>query len=355
MHPDFIELSAALRNEYLLKTEHYFATKQQQWFDAFTEHIQSICAEIVKQQNDLSIPSISRIEYTMLYTNFINRRYIAEVWVYDDNLYLDKNQRMIGTYDISFLFVYFDELWDKLLSTRKRFVGKVTSHEVTSFLIHTLPDFYSYLANTARRAVVELYDKHPLTEILKNETFMISVGDYMVNAEPIYIEGTNKNVKALIKYFSKQLEHEYTFGDYSGLDFSGCSFTYTEFSYSQFRHSFMNNMSLEGSVLTGANFYKAKMENCCLDNCFIYETDFSYAVLKNARFINARGRSGLPDKKEWKNAGFLPVSFRYADLTNADFSGADLTGADFTGAKLDGANFSYTLLDSAVFSDSINR
>ena len=354
MHPDFIELSTTLRNDYLLKTEALFADQQQLWFTAFTKHFQSICAEIVQLQNESSLQAISRIEYNMLYTNFVDRRYVAEVWVYGDMLYLDESQRMIGEYDISFLFVYFSELWDKLLSARKRYVGKVAAQEVASFMLQTLPDFYSYLANIARRAIVELFDKQPFTDIIKNGAFKISVGDYMAYTTPVYIESKNKDIKVLHKHLKKRLEIGYTFQDYSGLDYSGCSFTYTDFSYSQFRHSRLINMSIEGSILIGASFYKAHMENCCLNNCSIYETDFTHTILRNASFINARGRAGLPNDKEWRHVGFLPVCFRHADLTNADFTGANLTGADFTDAILDGVDFTYAILDGAIFSDGVD-
>ena len=353
MHTDFIELSATLRNEYLLKTEALYVIQQQRWFAAFAENFQTICAEIEKLQRELSLSPISRIEYTMLYSNFINRRYISEVWVCGEKLYIDKNQRIIGEFDISQLFVFFNELWDKLLSARKRYVGKVTAKDVTSIMIQALPEFYSYLANIVRRAIPDLLDKQPFANIIKNETFKIYVGDYMANTIPVYIESKKKDSKALHKQINKRLDKEYTFQDYSGLDFSGRSYTYIEFSYSQFRHCNMTNASLEGSALIGASFQKANMENCCLNNCAIYEADFSHAVLKNARLINVRGRAGLPNEKEWLHAGVLPVSFRHADLTNVDFSCADLTGADFTDAILNGVNFTSTILDGAIFGDRI--
>jgi hypothetical protein len=355
LHTDFIESYTTLHNEYLLKTEALFAAHLQRWSDAFTKHFHSICAEIVKLQNNSSLQAISRIEYNMLYTNFVNRRYVADVWVYGNELYLDKSQCIIGEYDISFLFVYFNELWDMLLSVRKRYAGKVAAQEVASFMIQALPDFYSYLASIARRSIMDLSDKQPFAAIVKNETFRVDVGDYMASTAPVYVESKNKDSKALSKHFKKRLEKEYTFQDFSGLDFSGCSFTYTEFSYSQFRHSRLINMSLEGSILIGASFYKANMENCCLCNCSIYETDFTHAILRNANFVNARGRAGLPNDKEWRHAGFLPVSFRHADLTNADFTGANLVGADFTDAILDGVEFTYAVLDGAIFSDSIDK
>jgi len=349
LHKDFIELSAILRNKFLLKTEAVFAAQKQRWFTEFAGHFQSVCTDIIKLQNESTLPAISRIEYTMLYSNFIDRRYVAEVWVYDDERYLDKKQRLIGEYDISFLFACFDELWNKLLGARKRYVGKVTAQEITSFMMQTLPDFYSYLVNTARFAIMGLVDKKPFSDIAMNDELKINVGGYMAGTEPVFVVSKNKDAEALAEKFKERLENEYTFEDYSGLDFSGRSFMFTEFRYSQFRYSCLNNASLEGSALIGASFHKAVMENCCLNNCSIYEADFSYAKLKNSSFVNAQGRAGLPNAKEWRYAGFLPVSFRYADLTNADFTGADLTGADFTGAILDCADFTRADLTGAVF------
>jgi len=291
----------------------------------------------------------------MLYANFVNRRYTAEVWVYGDNWYCDKNQRMVGEYDISFLFGYFDELWDKLLSARKRYVGKVTAQEVAAFMLEILPDFYSYLINIARFAITDCIDKKPFIDIAKNEAFRVNVGDYKAKTEPVFTVSKNKDAVALAKWFEERLENEYCFEDYSGLDFSGRSFTHTEFRYSQFRDSNLNNVSLENSALIGASFRRARMENCRLDNCSIYEADFSYAILRNASFVSARGRAGLPNEKEWRHVGFLPVNFRHADLTNADFRWANLTGADFTGAILTDADFTGAILDGAGFDGSIDK
>jgi uncharacterized protein YjbI with pentapeptide repeats len=91
------------------------------------------------------------------------------------------------------------------------------------------------------------------------------------------------------------------------------------------------------------------MEGCHLDNSAIFEADFSNAILRNASFKNAKAKAGLINEKEWKFPGFLPTSFRNADLTDADFTGADLTGADFTGAVLRGTDFTNAVLANAIF------
>ena len=356
MHDDFIKLYTSLRNEYLLKTEALFTAQKQFWLADFTGHFQTICNEIVKRQNELCLSSISHIDFTMLYSNFLNRRYVVEVWVYGDRAYLDKDQQVINEYDLSFLFVYFSELWNKLLSSRKRYVGKVTANEITTYMIETLPDFFSYFTNTIRYAIVDSVENSPFINISKNKTFTINSGEYMAKTETIYSESKNKDVNKLSEWFSEHLNNKYTFGDYSCLDFSGKSFFYTDFRYAQFRRATLNFVNFEGSILIGSNFRTATMEGCSMDNCSIYEADFSGAILKKASFRNASAKAGLPSVREWRFVGFLPVSFRSADLTNADFTKANLIGADFTGAILDGADFTDAILDDAIFSDisSIN-
>jgi len=276
---------------------------------------------------------------------------VAEVWVYGDEWYLDEGQRKIGEYDISSLFVHFDELWDNLLSHRKRYIGKVSSQEVTSFMIQVLPKFYSYLTNIARFAIIDFVDEEPFTNIVKNDVFKVRVGDYMAKTESVFTLKKNKNADTLADWFSDKLRCEYNFEDCSDLDFSLRDFSNTVFRYVSFRRAILNYATLKSCSLIGTSFYNAQMENCRLCNSAIFEADFSNANMKNASLFNARGRAGLQNKKEWRHVGFLPVSFRGADLTGADFKWANLSGADFSGATLTGANFTGAILDDAIFSD----
>jgi len=209
MHDDFIRFANTMRNEYLLKTEALFVSQKQKWGNAFRDNFCATCAEIAKLQDELALPAISNMEYTMLYTNFVNRRYFSEIWVYGDMRCLGKNQRMVGEYDISFLFNYFDELWDKLLSTRKRYVGKVSAREVTAFMLQAIPDFYSYLIKIARFSIAGRVDKEPYTDIAKNEVFRVNVGDYMAKTESVFIEKNNKDAGELTERFSELQEVDF--------------------------------------------------------------------------------------------------------------------------------------------------
>jgi len=349
MHEDFVVKANIKRNEFLLQTEVFFVANKSKWFDDFAEHFRDLCAQVRKLQDELVLSAATYLEYTMLYTNFINRHYVADIFVYGEKGYLDKSQRFIGSYDISFLFVYYDMLWDDLLALKKRYFGKVAAKEITDFMIRTLPAFYSYFIGIVRFGIVKCIDECPVIDIDKNEEFMVNVGNYMAETETVYSEKKHKDANELTEWFNELFLNKYICGDYSNLDFTGKVFQYTDFRYARFQNSTLNNTNFEGSSLIGANFRNAMMEKCRIDCCSIFEADFSNAKLKGASFVNTRAKAGLTDEKEWKFAGFLPVNFSYADLTNAIFTGANLAGADFTGAILNGADFTDAVLDNAIF------
>ena len=350
MPEDFKKQFDKLCNEYLLKTEALFVAQKSDFFSAFAQHFHSMCTETLKLQEDSVIPALSHMEYSMLYTNFINRRYLASAFIYGDKGYCDNKQRLVGELDISSLFSFFNELWDKTLSLRKRYVDKVSVKDVNTCMFEALPSFYSYLINIARFVVRDFLEKEPFADIIKNDYFRVCVGDYMAKTEPVYIHNKNKDANVLTEWFESRRPYFYENRDCSGLDLSGGSFEFAVLKHIQLRNAVMHNVTLDNSTLVGADFNKAQMENSSLDFTSIYEADFSQAQLKGSSFRFARGGVGLPDAKQWRHVGFYPVSFRNADLTDADFHGAYLSGADFRGAILTGVDFTEAVLDNAVFS-----
>jgi len=355
MTDNFLDIADALVNEYLLKTESLFVNNRQTWIAHFAEHFLLTCNAVQKVQAESSLAPVTYLEYTMLYSNFASRKYLAEIRVYGDRSYLDNKQCIIGSCDISHIFYFFDKLWDELLKIRKRYIDLVSSRDVMTCMMKILPHFYSYFTNIARLAIADCVDYIQFTRINKNEKFIVYVGDYMALTENVYIENKTKNTGKLIEWFNENLACTYTFGDYSSLDFSECNLQNQDFRYASFRSSILKKASLANSSFERASFRYAYMENCALDNCCIHEADFSNTVLRNSSFIGAKAKAGLIDNIEWQFVGFSPASFRNADLTGADFTNAYLTGADFSGAILTDTVFTNSVLDNAVFSNSIDQ
>ena len=364
MVDDFAKLANTKLNEYLLKTEELFVLNKNSWVTGFSSHFQDMCKKIQKWQDEvIEFTAISYLEYLMLYTNFVKRRYTADIFVFGNKSYLDKCQHFIGSYNISFMFVYFEKLWDDLSALKKRYPSQVSAQDVTSFMIDALPDFYSYLTCAARIAILNCINKsqssdncmNPLTNIRKTDRFIVNVGDYLAKTETVYEEQKNKDAKKLIDWFEKKLNGEYIFGDYSNLDFTGGTFEYMDFRYARFQNSTLKDVNFEGSALVGVDFRDTNMERSRLDNCSIHEANFSNAILKNTSFINTKSNAGLVDEKEWKCPGFLPTNFSSADLTKAVFRRADLKGADFRRANLTEADLANGVFTDADFTDAILR
>ena len=82
--------SNKLPHESFLKTEQLIFNIRQIQSVAFARHLHIILEKITKLQDSSHISAIYSIEYTMLYSNFINRQYTAEVWVYGDKWYADR-------------------------------------------------------------------------------------------------------------------------------------------------------------------------------------------------------------------------------------------------------------------------
>ena len=351
MYEDFLVRAETKCNDYLLKTEELFVTNKSLLFANFYWHLYHVCTQIRAWQGDSVVSSVSYLEYVMLYSNFINRHYVADVFIFDDRRYLDTGQKFVGSYDISALFIYFDMLWNDLLKLKKLYVGKVTSRDVAAFMMASLPDFYSYLSIVARYSIAGFVEEKLFKDILKNNRFMVNIGDYMASTVNVHIEEKVKDAEKLIECFNDKEANKYACCDYSGLCFSECNFSDGDFRNANFSGADFSCASLRDSTLDRAIFRNANMDYCNLDNCSILESDFSYTSLKNASFVNVEARAGLVDKEEWHFAGYLSVNFRNSDLSGADFTNADLTGADFSGAILIDTLFTDTVLDNAVFSD----
>jgi hypothetical protein len=74
------------------------------------------------------------------------------------------------------MFVYFDKLWDDLISLKKRYTGKVSAQEVTAYMLGALPSFYSYLKSIAHFAIMDCAFDKAFHDIEKNEFFKVRVG-----------------------------------------------------------------------------------------------------------------------------------------------------------------------------------
>jgi hypothetical protein len=343
MNEHYLRRAEIMLNQKLFKTEGLFFDNFLSLSRAFKENFRKICIEISELQKADHLDGISYIEYTLLRTNTINKDYAAEIRVYGEEWYLCKNQHIIDRFDISFLLQNFDMLWTELLVMSKQYVGKVSSLDISGFMMDAVSKFYAYVISLCRFSILECIEQGYFRAIKKTTPFSINIGEYMAKTETIYKEDSNKDSKKLLEWFADRLCYEYCFEDFSGLDFSNEDFFDIDLRYSDLRNTQLANTDFTYANLIGARFCGADLENADFTKSIIYEADFSCANLQNAKFNYSEANWGIPDKEEWKHPGFFKVSFRNVNLQNADFTGANLIGADFTEAVMDGVKFDLSM------------
>lgn len=316
--------------------------------DTYTPNFQTnfcqICETIVNLQSKKKLGEISYLEYTLLFSNLIRKNYTAEVRIYDENWYYDAAQRAVGSFDFSFLFSAYIELWAELMSGRKRF-AKVTAQEATSFLLSCASQFYKYVVSVFRFSILPCIKTEPFLSIRRAAEFEINVGEYMGHTEAIYKENQKRQSKKALDWFRLREEYEYAFEDFSGLDFSGADLSEIDLRYSDLSRTTLIGTDFQDSMLFGTRFCDACLQHADFRYCLLHESDFTGADLSDACFSAAKAYRGVPNHSKWTITGYRSVSFRNANLTNTDFTRTRIQDADFSGAVMNGTIIERKLLD----------
>ena len=129
----FEEYAINLKNKKLFEMEEIYKTHFKEIAPYVQRHFKEICENIIKMQQTGDLEEISYLEYTLLYTNILQKKEIAEVRIYNGQWYFDDRQFIVGSFDFSGLFVKYNELCSMLMSYRKKFADEVSAQEVKSF------------------------------------------------------------------------------------------------------------------------------------------------------------------------------------------------------------------------------
>ena len=350
MTEEFYQYASALNTRKLFEMETIYQEHLDDFIPVFQNHFHKICENICRLQAEKEIGEISYLEYTFLFTNLIQKKEIAEVRIYNHNWYFDAGQRIVGSFDYSFVFTKYRELWNEVMSSRKRFAGTVTAQEAISFLLTCASTFYRYVASIFRYSILPCVETEPFVSIQRADEFEINVDEYMAYTEAVYKENRTRTSTDALDWFSLREEFSYAFEDFSGLDFSGADLSEIDLRYSDLRNATLNGTDLQDSLLYGTRFCHANLRGADLRYCQIHEADFSGADLTDACLHATKGYRGVPDTKDWTLTGFRRINFQNANLTRADFSRTKIHDADFTGAIMDGAKFDRSRLHEFAFS-----
>lgn len=336
MTQEYQQYAGQLKNQKLFELEDLYQARLETYIPALQEHFCDTCETILHLQQQKKLGKLSYLEYTLLLTNIIRHQMSAEIRVYDDRWYFDAGQLAVASLDCSFFLRKYQELWDELMSARKRFQKTGPAQETTAFLLSCASQFYKYIVSALRFSILPCTEKEPFVSIQRAEEFEINAGEYMAHTEAVYKENHKRTSREALEWFAMREEYDYAFESFTGLDFSGADLSEIDLRYADLRKTSLDNTDFQDSMLFGTRFCHASMQHTDLRYCLLHESDFTGADLTNARFTAAKAYRGVPDSDRWSITGYRSVSFRNANLTHADFTRTNIKDADFTGAIMDG-------------------
>lgn len=335
MTDEFMQYAQNLKNQKLFETEALYQSDPAICLLHFQDNFCDVCKNILKMQHNGLSGEISFLEYTLLRTNLMQKKSVAEVRAYHDKWYFDGRQYTAGYFDFSPLFVRYWELAKELAASKKRFPG-VSAQEITSFVLSCADSFYRYVISACRFFILNCIDTEPFLSLQRADEFVISAGEYMACSEPIYQENRKRTAKEALEWFASRLKYDYTYESFAGHNFSHADLSEINLDYTDFRNAALTGADFRNARLTGARFCGADLTDADFRGCLLHEADFRGAQLRGARFASARAFRGVSQNQNWTDAGYRSVNFRNADLSHADFRNADIVDADFTGAVMEG-------------------
>lgn len=264
-----------------------------------------------RQAEEREKEEIVYFQFSLLRCDLARRKYRILLTLQDIRWFLDPEEAEV-LFPVDFLFAGLDELWERLKTEQKKYMGKVNSYDVDFMMQELAAECNSLVGNGLRYALRDVEDSPEFAAVKKAVLWDIRWGEYCGPAilaarvdripktgeqwkEAVLKSGEEKNLSETCWY---QME-------LSGQDCRGMRFLFTTF-----EECVLRNIDFTGADLTGARF-----KNCTLEDC-----SFEAAALKTAYFEHC-----VWNNPEFKNADLEQALFTREGISQADFDEKQLS------------------------------
>lgn len=323
--------------------EEEFQEQKTVWIKQFCDFFSTICEEIIKRQEQGSLYPIRFLMLTMLRSNLIEQKYELPMLVLGESWWLEPNIIEVGQYDARNVFSYYTKFIEQLEQARKKYVGKTGKEDVGIWSQKQAMRFLRYIGRIAQSSILKVIEIPAFQKIKSTGKISLYVSEYENEAEWIYEERRKERTKQEWDILEQQLEEkkrlklcfqDLRFSYFPKRDFSGGDFRFTNF-----KKSILKETSFFVSNLIGTIFTESDLEGTNFQGSLISEAHFEGCNLRKSTFRKSEANNGKHQTLGWSDPSYDPVSFRGADLTEADFRGSQLEHIDFTNACLKGTLF----------------
>lgn len=171
--------------------EEYYLANKDEIIASFIESFRQICLKIKDCQLKGKKESIGYIQYSMLRTNIMEKKYEYVVHAFDTYWYFDEENCSVK-YDVKWIFKSLDELEDELEEKRVLYMNKITKADIDKIKLKQLEVYNKILAAIAKYAMAEAVRLKEFEDILLDEVLEVRFGEYRGTSEVIYKEDRHK-------------------------------------------------------------------------------------------------------------------------------------------------------------------
>ncbi|WP_411680963.1 hypothetical protein [Clostridium thailandense] len=171
--------------------EEYYLANKEKIINSFIESFTQICLKIKDYQLKGEKEGIGYIQYSMLRTNIMEKKYEYVVHAFDTYWYFDEENCSVE-YDVKWIFKFLDELEDELEEKRVLYMNKITKADIDKIKLSQLEVYNKILAAVAKYAIPRAIRLKEFEDILLDEVLEVRFGEYRGTSEVIYKEDKHK-------------------------------------------------------------------------------------------------------------------------------------------------------------------
>lgn len=328
------------RLEQVTALHHYYRQTKDQIADGIVRVIEEVVQDAAHRQASGTLQACIQIRFSLLRTSLMEGifEYVIEaVDASSSEIY----QRTEFKYIADWVYPFFAQWNQHCLTRLKMYMGVLKPWFYELWQSKQLFAFQAYVVHAIRYAVLQLH-KRPSFQLLElGEEFEIIVGEYgdvLLGESVFYCNAIQRTEESVHKWLNARLPHGYVYEHLENLDLSGMDYGGINMNYSRLQRLNLTSVHWSYASLIGSRFDRCKAVGADFTGSLLFDADFAHSLLIEAKFDEVVAPLDSVNEEDAVFFGIYPISFIYADLTNASFQDACIA-ADFRGAKLDGVNF----------------
>lgn len=285
----------------LEEAKQQFWTRLEEQTDELARVLKKVLFSIREEMEKLEKEKLMHLYFSLLRTDLLKQEYRIMVQAMDARWYMDTEQACV-TFSIDFLFNILDPLWDKLLDSSRKYLGKVNLYDIGHMIQDLAMECNQLLSHQLRFMLRDIEENQDFSAIPKEDAWYIRWGEYRDNSEIIAcVDRVAKDQLTWERAVRKTKDKE---------DALVAGYWYgTEIRENKCQDKAMYFINFESCTLTNISFDRSNMAGARFRNCILKGCSFMETILRQAEFRDCT----------WEDSVFTG-----ADLTNAVFMEQEL-------------------------------